>query len=289
MLDISAPRPVITPFTMRFVVEDGGARFDACSADTEEARSLIVAAAQAAGLSDPADCVIGLGVPTPQWGKAGSLAIAALGRLGAGSVSFADADISLIAAQGTPEDLFDDVIGELDAALPQVFALKAVLPPPVDESGDGPVIPEFVATLSPEGLVQLRGRVGSERLRETVDSFAKALFSSDNVYTTTRTVDGLPSDWPVRVLTALDALAYLSNGAVTATPDMLTVRGNTGRADAKSKIAGLLAAKLGEGAQYELDVTYQESLDPVASIPTPEECIARIAEVQVGRKLSFEP
>ena len=149
MLDISAPRPVITPFTLRFVVEDGGARFDACSADTEEARSLIVAAAQAAGLSDPADCVIGLGVPTPQWGKAGSLAIAALGRLGAGSVSFADADISLIAAQGTPEDLFDDVIGELDAALPQVFALKAVLPPPVDESGDGPVIPEFVATLSP--------------------------------------------------------------------------------------------------------------------------------------------
>ena len=33
--DISAPRPVLTPFTLRFVLDEKGARFDACSADTE--------------------------------------------------------------------------------------------------------------------------------------------------------------------------------------------------------------------------------------------------------------
>jgi len=38
-IEISAPRPVITPFTLRFVVDDDGARFDACSADTSEARA----------------------------------------------------------------------------------------------------------------------------------------------------------------------------------------------------------------------------------------------------------
>ena len=49
-IDISAPRPVITPFTLRFVRDEAGARFDACSADTEESRARILSAAAAAGL-----------------------------------------------------------------------------------------------------------------------------------------------------------------------------------------------------------------------------------------------
>ncbi len=286
-LDISAPRPVITPFTLRFLIEDGAARFDACSADTEVARAEIIKAATGAGLTGGAECVIGLGVPTPQWGRAGALAISAIGQLGGGSVTFADADISLIAAQGTPEDVFDDVVGALDAALPEVFALHAVLPPPPDDTA--PVTPEFVATLSPEGLVQLRGRLGSERLRETVDSFAKARFTTENVYTKARVADGLPVDWPVRVLTGLEALAYLSNGAVVVEPDTLRVTGNTGHKNASAQIAGLLAEKLGEAERFEINVTYQEKLDPTANIPTPEKCIAMIAEQQVDRKLNFEP
>ncbi|QIE45792.1 OmpA family protein [Pseudohalocynthiibacter aestuariivivens] len=286
-VEVSAPRPVITPFTLRFLIEEGVARFDACSADTEASSEEIIGAATKAGLTGEADCVIGLGVPTPQWGRAGALAISAVAKLGGGSVTFADADISLIAAQGTPENTFDDVVGELDAALPDVFALHAVLPPPPDDSA--PVTPEFVATLSPEGSVQLRGRLGSDRLRQTVDSFAKARFTTDSVYTKARVVEGLPPEWPVRVLTGLEALAYLSNGAVVVEPEMLRVVGNTGHKTASAQIAGLLAEKLGEAEQFEIDVTYQEKLDPVASIPTPEECIALIAEQQVGRKLNFEP
>ena len=50
-LDMSAPRPVITPFTLRFGIDADGARFDACSADTEEARDRILGAAAEAGLS----------------------------------------------------------------------------------------------------------------------------------------------------------------------------------------------------------------------------------------------
>lgn len=286
-LDVSAPRPVITPFTLRFLIEEGEARFDACSADTAEAQRRILSAAREAGLEGPADCTIGLGVPTPEWGDAAVLAIEAVGAIGGGSVTFADADIALIAAQGTSENAFDDVVGGLNSDLPDVFALNAVLPPP--ETEGAPVIPEFTATLSPEGLVQLRGKLGSERLRETVDSFAQARFRSDAVSTRARVVEGLPGDWPLRVLTGLEALGFLANGAVVVTPDDLTVTGLTGRKEAGSQIAGLLAEKLGEAAQFDIDVEYREALDPVAGIPTPEECIARIEAIQQDRKINFEP
>jgi len=286
-LQISAPRPVITPFALRYLIEDGKGRFDACSADTEAARDTILKAAGEAGLSGKTDCVIGLGVPSPQWARAVAQAIAALAELGAGSVTFSDADISLVAAPGTPQTRFDTVVGRLDAELPEVFALHAVLTPSEDKAPD---LPEFVATLSPEGLIQLRGRVGSEVMRDTADSFAKARFRADAVHTTVRVVDeGLPGDWPLRVLAGLEALGYLSNGAATVTPDLIRVRGNTGRPDARQEISGFLAEKLGAGASYEIDVTYQEALDPVLGLPTPDECEALLAEVQVGRKITFEP
>jgi len=263
------------------------ARFDACSADTPQAQKRLLEAARAAGLEDDAECVIGLGVPTPEWGKAGALAIKAIGELGGGSVTFADADITLVAAQGTAEAKFDDVVGGLNSDLPDVFALHAVLPQP--EAEGAPVIPDFVATLSPEGLVQLRGKVGSQRLRDTVDSFAKARFRSDAVYTRARVAEGLPAEWPMRVLTGLEALGFLGQGAVVVTPDNVTVTGMTGRKEANAQIAGLLAEKLGASAQFDIDVQYQEALDPVAGLPTPEECMAQIAQIQEERKINFEP
>ena len=48
-LDLSAPRPVISPFTLRFLIDENGPRFDACSADTEEARARILRAAAKRG------------------------------------------------------------------------------------------------------------------------------------------------------------------------------------------------------------------------------------------------
>jgi len=286
-LDISAPRPVITPFTLRFLIEEGQARFDACSADTEAARDRILAAAERAGMDSGASCLIGLGVPSPRWAEAAELSIGALGRLGAGTVTITDADISLVAAAGIPQTLFDDTIGELEAALPEVFALHAVLPEPEEEEDFQ--TPEFVATLSPEGLVQMRGRIGSRRARETVESFAKARFSSDSIHMKARVAKGLPENWPIRVLTGLEALRYLSNGVVRVTPESLQISGNTGEEGAGGQISGFLSDKLGKGAQFDIDVTYRERLDPVAAKPTPEECVARIAEAQEGNKITFNP
>lgn len=286
-LDISAPRPVITPFSLRFLIDEDGARFDSCSADTVEARDTILRAAIEAGMADKADCTIGLGVPSPNWAKAAEMTIRALAQLGGGSITFADADITLVALEGTEQGHFDQIVGELENTLPQVFALHAVLPETEKPGDAGP--PEFVATLSPEGLVQLRGRLSDTLSRETAISFARARFGSDVVHSSARLDEALPREWSVRVLTGLDALAQLSNGAVTITPDNVRVSGNTGNPDANAEISRLLSEKLGEAEKFDIDVTYQEKLDPIASQPTPEECIADIKWVQEKRKISFEP
>ncbi|MCA0847546.1 OmpA family protein [Salipiger thiooxidans] len=286
-LDLSAPRPVITPFTLRFLIDEQGAHFDACSADTEAARDRILDAARAAGVSAAASCRLGLGVPTRRWADAAVLAIKAVQELGGGSVTFSNADVALLAPEGTEQGLFDRVVGELESALPEVFALKAVLPEIPEASDQGP--PEFTATLSPEGSVQLRGRVHSEIARQTADSFARARFGSDAVHTAARVDAELPANWSARVLAGLEALGELSNGVVRVTPDMVTVSGNTGSTDANAEISGLLADKLGQGAEFEINVLYQEKLDPTLGIPTPDECEAQIVEIVGDRKINFEP
>lgn len=192
----------------------------------------------------------------------------------------------MIGREGTNQAQFDRVVGDLENDLPEVFALYARLPETVDPTV-GP--PEFIATLSPEGQVQLRGRVSDENLRMVVDSYAKARFGSDRVYVGARVVDGLPNDWATRVLTGLEALSTLSNGAVTVSPNSVTVRGNTGNPDASTQIATLLAAKLGESEEFKIDVTYQEKLDPVANVPTPDTCEQRIGEVLKAGQITFEP
>lgn len=286
VLAIDAPRPVLTPFTLRFVSDADGTRFDACSADSDAAQARILEAAQAAGLSGDARCTIGLGVPTPRWADAVEMGLGAVAQLGGGSLTFSDADVALRALEGTDQGQFDRVIGDLENALPEVFALTAVLPKP-DAPDTGPV--EFIATLSPEGQVQLRGRLGDEGSRALATSYAKSLFGSDKVYSAPRIVDGLPGSWSTRVLTGLEALGNLSNGALLVTPDLMEVSGNTGDPEANTRIAQLFASKLGEAGNYDIRVTYQEKLDPVAALPTPEECELRIKSITEISKITFEP
>ena len=291
-LDISAPRPVITPFTLRFLIDENGGRFDACTAHTEEGRARILAAAAAAGLQGEADCTLGLGVPSPRWPDAVATGIAALAQLGGGSVTFSDADVSLVALATIEQALFDRVIGELEAALPDVFSLQSVLPEPVEIDGtgdkhDGP--PEFVATLSPEGLLQLRGRITDDRLRGAVEGFARARFGTAEVDGAMRLDEHLPKGWATRVFAGLEALSLLSNGALVVQPDFLDLSGATGLPEARAEISRILSAQLGAAENFSISVDYKEALDPVASLPTPEECVGAINAILAAGKITFEP
>jgi OmpA-OmpF porin, OOP family len=287
-LDISAPRPVITPFTLRFLIDGDGARFDACSAENEKSRDRILAAAIDAGATGKQKCTIGLGVPTPAWADAVTMALSALKQLGAGSVTFSDADISLIAADAVQQPDFDRVVGELESNLPEVFSLHAVLTPKPDQNATA-IVPEFTATLSDKGMLDMRGRLGDELSRDAVESFARARFGTNSVHTAVRIAPDMPKGWPVRVLAALEALGELSNGQAAVREDGIDITGVTGSTDARDTIARILSSKLGDGQKFTLGVRYDEQLDPLLGLPTPEECAANVNKLLAAHKINFEP
>ena len=288
-IDISAPRPVLTPFTLRFVKDTGGARFDACSADSDVSRERILAAAIAAGGPGRSICTIGLGVPTPRWAEAAEAGIAAVAALGGGTVTFSDADVTLLAEQGTDQARYDRVVGELQTALPPVFSLTATLPPPPKSvsATKGPA--EFTAVLSAEGRVELRGRLTDELLRAAVDSFARAEFGADKVYTATRLDGDLPDGWPVRVLAGIDALSSLTEGQLLVRADVVEVSGVTGSQEARERISQVLSNRLGPGQTFKVQVRYDEALDPLAALPTAEQCVAGLNGIVNARKITFTP
>ena len=286
-VSITAPRPVISPFTTRFSKDADGVRFDACAADSVAAERTIMVAATAAGFAGKGPCVQALGVPSRTWATAVSSAIGAVDALGGGTVTVSDTDITLVALQGTEQSTFDRVVGEFENALPDVFALDAQLPATPEAGAEGP--PQFTATRSPEGAVQLRGRVSDDLLNMTVENYAMAKFGQINVTMGTRVVDGLPAGWAVRVLAGIEALSTMSNGSVLVEPDQMVVKGNTGSATAQADITRLLIDKIGQDANFEIDVVYVKKLDPIAGLPTPEECVAEIDSVTSTRKILFDP
>ncbi len=289
-LNITAPRPVVAPFTLRFVMDETGPHFDACTADSEAARRMIQKAAREAGVQSQTDCILGLGTPSTRWGEAAAAGIAALAKVGAGTITLSNADVTLRAEEGTNPSLFDRAAGELEAALPPVFSLQAILPVAATAENTGEAAPpEFTAIRSPEGQVQLRGRMADEATRAAVVSYAAAQFGSDNIYPAVRLDANIPAGWPNRVLAALEALGYLHNGVATVTTDLIELRGTTGKETAQSEMARVLSDKLGGAAAYELKVTYSETLDPSASIPTPEECITMLNAAVSKRKITFAP
>ena len=286
-LEITAPHPVIAPFTLRLVSDGNTTRFDACSADSEEARTRILAAAVAAGMTDRSTCNIGLGVPTPEWADAVVMGIQAVQEIGKGSITFSDADVALVAEAGVSQAAFDRAVGELESNLPEVFSLHARMVAPAGSAGSGPA--EFSAALAADGKVQLRGRVPDALSRDAADSYARARFGAADVYAATRLDPELPAGWPMRVLAALESLAELSDGSVTVQADTIVIKGLSGNANASDSIARILSSKLGETAKFSIDVRYDKKLDPLAGLPTATECIEQINQALAERKITFEP
>ncbi len=287
VMNITAPRPVISPFTLRYELDGDQGSFDACSAESSESRNAILRAAASVGtLPERPSCAIGLGVPSPRWAEGVGIAMKGLKELGGGSLTFSDADITLVALDTTPQATFDRVVGDLDATLPDIFSLHAVLPEKIVLDG---TTPEFTATFSPEGSLQMRGRLPDDAVETIVGSYARAQFGSEKVYLATRDDPTLPADWPVKVLAGLEALAMLNNGSVLVQEDYLELRGVSGKKTASDDVSRLLAGKLPDFANFEISVRYDELLDRTLDIPTPEECVERINSILAAGKIVFEP
>lgn len=285
-LDITAPRPVITPFTLRFVKDAEGARFDACAADTNESRDRILKAAEAAGVPAGSLCTVGLGSPSIQWAAAAERMIRGLNEIGTGTFTISDADISLIADADTDAATFDRVVGRLENSLPEAFTLHATRIE-TEETTDGPI--EFTAALDEEGKLLIQGRITDELSRKTTESYARARFGAEAVDMQARLDAETPAGWSLRVLAGIEALSRLHDGTVTVTPEKITVAGNTGFESARADVARILSEKLGEGAEFAIRVRYVEELDPLKNIPTTDECIADIRALNSANKITFDP
>jgi OmpA-OmpF porin, OOP family len=287
-IDISAPRPAISPFTLRFVRDADGARFDACSADSVEVRAAILQAARQSGAEGVLECLIGLGSPSPRWQAAVVAAIRTVGDLGAGSVTFSDTDVSLVVPGSVAIDAFDTAVGNLKARLPETFSLQATRLLPEADSATDPDV-EFVAALDEQGAVTLRGRLTDERLSGAVQALARSAFGMGAVDMQVNVDPDTPEGWPVRALLAVDVLARLEHGRVRLRPGQIDVTGVTGDKEASDKLSALLAEKLGQGAVFNLNLTYDERFDPATRIPTPARCEAWIAEILAKEQITFDP
>lgn len=290
MLELEAPRPVITPFAFRLVVEDDTVRLEACSADSEADRDTILRAARRAGASDRLSCTIGMGTPSPRWASAVELGIDTLAGLGDGALTFSDVDVTLSVPHATPEAAFDRAVGRLETRLPEAFTLAAVRREPEpgsDVAADDR--PELRATLDGDGEVLIAGRLPDERIRRAVAAFARARFGSEAVTLEARLDPDLPAGWSVRALTALEALAELHEGSVNVGADRVDVTGISGNPDASDQVTRVLTDGLGPDARYTIRVRYNEDLDPVAQAPTPDRCEARIQAILAERTITFAP
>ena len=290
-LNISSPRPVISPFAIRYTEIDGEIEMAACSADTEFNANKILRAAREIGLPEEVGCDIGLGVPTPDWDEAVVMSIKAVNDLGGGRLTFTDADISLIADENTSLATYDLVVGRLENDLPDLFSLTATLPPKtVDDAGSGDIfIPDFTAIKSPEGLVQMRGRLPNVETRDAVESYAKSLFGSDAVFMQTRLDPTLPEGWPLRVLGGLQGLAELNRGVLTVEPERINIRGTSLRQDAEGDISAILSTRVGSKENYEFEIEYDERLAERDARPRPEVCIADVKAILATGKIVFQP
>ena len=286
-ITISAPRPVITPFTFRMSIDETGPRIEACSADSTKAQTAILKAAQAAGLPKSENCTIGLGAPSPRWAQGVIAGIEAVHALGKGTITISDADVYLMGDSNTPPEVFEDVEANLKANLPPVFSLDAGLPQkPAAEDG---AQSEFSAQLRPDGQVRLRGFLPDLNLQTAVKSYAQTLFGAQNVFMASEIDPGLPRGWPAQVFAALKALALVHHGQITVQADMVRMTGVSAKPYARDSVARILSDQLGRNLRFEASVTYDQELDPTVILPTSEACLTQLADILVKDKITFEP
>ncbi len=288
-LDVSAPRPVIAPFAFDFAIEDGVGHLAACSAESDDAADAIVAAVRTAGLEGDADCRVGLGSPSPDWGTAIVSGLDALKELGGGRFVLSDIAAHLTAPEGTTAERLSEVGAALDSDLPDVFQLTTTMPPRM-ETRDGSRVyaPRFNARLLDNGMVRLSGAVKDSTAQQAILSYASALFGHDRVTNTTVIDPKLPDGWPGRVLAGVEALSALKQGSVEVTDDQVEIEGWGLDTHVSDKVEALLAAKVGNEAV--VDVSYNAKAAAAAELaarPRPEICADQISAILDSDSIRF--
>lgn len=286
-LNIRAPRAIISPYTARITAKDGALRFDACTALNDAEQSALLNAAIQVGMTNPS-CAIGLGRPDADWSRAVITALDAMTELQNASLTFSDRSVLIVGGAGQDPDAFTTATAKLQNSLPAAYTLDAIAPRAVTDGTD-PNARSFIATRSPEGLVQLRGDIGQTREFTLIETFARARFGGADLRISGAGDDTLPRDWGMKVLLALDALGYLENGLIELTDSALSLRGRTYDGAVRSQIVALLDDRLGGHLPYDLNINVVDRPTPEETRLTPSECLRAINGALGDRKIGFEP
>lgn len=289
-IDISAPRPVIAPFTFRAEWPAGGAlEISQCAAETETGRALIIAAAEA--LDATADCRIGLGAPSPDWGRVVASGIGLLGRMGGGTLDVSDSEIALRGPRELDPATFLTHVEWLDRRLPEIFSLTASLPPPdsvLVDAGTPPAL--FTATRARDGAAHIGGDLTDMALRQTLETFAEAQFGFDRVVNSTGTRGDLPSGWGLRVLAGLEALAQLTEGRLNVSETTLALSGTASGPGVEADIRQMLTARLPEDIDLDLTIRVRKPPEVADVMAVPAElCAEQIALILDDNQIVFPP
>ena len=79
------------------------------------------------------------------------------------------------------------------------------------------------------------------------------------------------------------------HGNLLVRADTVEISGVASSQSARARVTQVLSDKLGQGQSYKVNVTYDAALDPVAALPTPQECVEDIAAVLGKGKITFSP
>jgi len=284
---IEVPRPVVAPYVFRAVKSEQGLKLDACTVQTRDMHEQIIQRAQALQAVGAVKCQIALGRPTENWAQVVLDSMTTLQAFDQGNITITDTSVRLEVGQGTDPAAFNGQVTQLKQRLPAEYSFVSVLPKPVTSDAEAT---EIIITRSPEGLVVVRGAVGSQVGLDMISSLAKARFGQDGVHVSVRVRDAIDQSWTQQILSGLETIGKLNKGSVILSPDTIQISGETFNETAQSDITALFVDQLGNGQRMDMDVVYIEPpKQPEPQGTNPQECIDQIAVVLESDKINFEP
>jgi len=286
-VDISSPRPVISPYSFVFDVAEPDAAVCAVQDEVEAAR-IFTKAEQVIGAR--INCDIGLGAPSRQWREAIEAGLDALADFGGGRLEIRDADVSLTAPEGTGQQDFDRIAKALRLGLPDGFSLvvnsaEAPAPPEIEEA-----LPmAFTATLGADGNAVIDGAVKDTLTREVVMRFSEAKFGFGRVQDQMWLDETLPDGWQARVFKLIDALALLNSGTAAMRPTGLEISGDAAFENPEAELGKLLEDTY-SADETSLEISYTEALNSEDGQGLdPRLCVSRVTKLLAENSIVFAP
>ena len=285
--DITAPRPIFSPYSLTFVKGPETATV-LCHALTTTGAETILEAARAGGVSDTSRCEIGLGAPTENWAEVVVLGIKSVIGMGGGKFEVQDSGLTITAPEDYDAEGFDVIVANLQTDLPETYKLQSILPQKLTDL-NAEERPFFEAIRNAGEGVILNGVIIDDISQRTLQAYSEAKFGHEAVDDNTKLAQFAPHGWTSRQLVALDVLSLLDEGQITVTEETVDVSGKGAVVGLSDQVLGLLQNGFGADAQFSINVEETEIVSIEAELPDASLCETEIAALISDKQILFAP